>query len=384
MKLHEYQSKDVLARYGVPVPGGEVTSDPAEAQAIAEKFGGKVVVKAQVLMGGRGKAGGVKLFNDAAEAGAFTKELIGKRLISIQNPAGMIVEKVLVAEQVDIAEEYYLSVLLDRASANLIVMISAEGGMEIEEVAETNPDAIVKLAVDPAWGLSDFEIRDAVIAAKIPKPAQGQMVKMIKGLVKAYLETDADLIEINPCALTPEGKLIAADAKVSIDENALFRHAAFQATADDSAEDPIEAEATRRGIAYVRLGGDIGIIGNGAGLVMCSMDEVKAAGGTPANFLDVGGGASAERVKSCMEILLMDENVKGVFINIFGGITRGDLVAQGILAAFDEINVKVPVVVRIDGTAAEEGLKILQSSDKLTGAATMQEGAAKIVELAYR
>jgi succinyl-CoA synthetase beta subunit len=378
MKLHEYQSKDLLAKYGVPVPGGEVTRDPEEARAIAEKFGGKVVVKAQVLMGGRGKAGGVKLFTDSNEAATFTEELIGKRLISIQNPDGMIVEQVLVAEQIDIAEEYYLSVLLDRAAQRLLVMISKEGGMEIEEVAEHNPEAIIRLHVDPAWGLADFEIRDAVKRAGIPPVAARQMVGMIKGLVKAYEESDADLIEINPVALTPEGKLLAADAKVSIDENALYRHADYNATKDDAADNAIEAEAGRRGIAYVNLGGEIGIMGNGAGLVMCSLDEVTKAGGRPANFLDVGGGAQADRVKSCVEIILMDENVKGLMINIFGGITRGEEVAKGILAAFNELDVNIPVVARIEGTGAAEGLALLQGT-KIIPAATMQEAAEKIV-----
>lgn len=382
MKLHEYQSKALLDRFGVPVPGGEVTDNAAEAKKIAEQFGGKVVVKAQVLMGGRGKAGGVKLFNDSDAAAQFTQELIGKKLVSIQNPAGMIVERVLVAEQIDIAEEYYLSVLMDRAKARLVVMISKEGGMEIEEVAEKHPEAIVRLHVDPAWGLNDYEIRKAVKDANIPKAAQGQMVQMIKKLVKAYVETDADLIEINPCALTPEGKLLAADAKVSIDENALYRQLQFGETADDSAEDPIEAEAVRRGIAYVRLGGDIGIIGNGAGLVMCSMDEVRAAGGNPANFLDVGGGAQAERVKNCVEVIMMDPNIKGLLINIFGGITRCDEVAKGILAAFDELDIKIPCVARIEGTAAEEGRAILEGS-RLIAAETMQEAASKIVQASY-
>ncbi|MCC6687085.1 MAG: ADP-forming succinate--CoA ligase subunit beta [Fimbriimonadaceae bacterium] len=378
MKLHEYQSKDLLARHGVPVPRGEVTRDPAEAKVIAEKFGGKVVVKAQVLMGGRGKAGGVKLFDDAQAAADFTKEIIGKRLVSIQNPAGMVVDKVLVAEQIDIAEEYYLSILMDRAAAKLVVMISKEGGMDIEEVAATNPGAIVKVHVDPAWGLSDYELREAVAKANIPAPARSQMISMIKKLVKVYLDADADMIEINPCALTPEGKLLAADAKVSIDENALYRQLEYQETADDSAEDPIEAEAARRGIAYVKLDGDVGIIGNGAGLVMCSMDEVKAAGGQPADFLDVGGGAQAERVKSCVELVMMDPNVKGILINIFGGITRCDEVANGILQAFDELNIDIPVVARIEGTAAEEGRAILSGS-KIMPAQSMQEAATKIV-----
>ena len=383
MKLHEYQSKDLLAKYGVVVPGGRVTSDPAEAKKIAEELGGKCVVKAQVLMGGRGKAGGVKLFDNAEEAGYFTKELIGKRLVSIQNPAGMIVEKVLVGELVDIAEEYYLSVLLDRAEQKVVVMISKEGGMEIEEVAEHNPEAIVRLHVDPAWGLDDYQVREAVQAAKIPAPAQRQMVAMIKGLVKVYIENDADLIEINPVAWTPDGKLVAADAKVSIDENAMYRHPEYTETKDDGAEDEIEAEAAKLGIAYVRLGGEIGIMGNGAGLVMCSLDEVNRAGGKPANFLDVGGGANAERVKTCVELVMMDPNVKGLLINIFGGITRCDEVAKGILSAFDQMNITIPVVARIEGTAAEEGLAILATSDKVVGASTMQEAADKIVALAH-
>lgn len=382
MKLHEYQSKDLLAKFGVPVPGGDVTSDPAEAKAIADRLGGKVVVKAQVLMGGRGKAGGVKLFDNSEDAAAFTKELIGKKLVSIQNPDGMVVEKVLVGELIDIAEEYYLAVLLDRAEQKNLVMISARGGMDIEEVAHSEPEAIVRLHVDPAWGLSDFQVRKAVKEANIPKVAQNQMVSMIKKLVKAFEETDADLVEINPVALTPDGKLIAADAKVAIDDNALFRYPDYNDSKDDAAEDPIEAEAARRGIAYVRLGGDIGIMGNGAGLVMCSLDEVSAAGGRAADFLDVGGGAQQERVKSCVELVLMDKEVKGLLINIFGGITRCDEVAKGVLAALEDLKVTIPVVARIEGTAAEEGRAILAGS-KIVPAETMQEAAQKIVALAY-
>ena len=382
MKLHEYQSKDLLAKFGVPVPGGDVADNPDSAREIAKKYGGKVVVKAQVLMGGRGKAGGVKLFQSADEAATFTSELIGKKLVSIQNPQGMIVEKVLVGELIDIAEEYYLAVLLDRAAQKLVVMISARGGMDIEEVAHSEPEAIVRLHVDPAWGLSDFEVRKAVKKANIPKVAQNQMVSMIKKLVKAYIESDADMVEINPVALTPDGKLIAADAKVSIDDNAMFRHKEYDDSKDDAAEDPIEAEAARRGIAYVRLGGDIGIMGNGAGLVMCSLDEVSAAGGRASDFLDVGGGAQQERVKSCVELVLMDENVKGLLINIFGGITRCDEVAKGVLAAMEDLNVTIPVVARIEGTAAEEGRAILAGS-RIVPAQTMQEAAQKIVALAY-
>lgn len=382
MKLHEYQSKELLSKFGVPVPRGEVALDKEEALRIAQELGGKVVVKAQVLMGGRGKAGGVKLFTDAGEAADFASDLIGKKLVSIQNPQGMVVEKVLVAETIDIEKEFYLSVLLDRDQQRLIVMVSAKGGMDIEEVAATEPEAIVRIPVDPAWGLCAFEIRDALSKANIPAPARGQMTAMILSLVEAYRSSDADLIEINPCAWTPDGKLIAADAKVSIDENALFRHKDYQATADDAAEDPIEAEAARRGIAYVRLGGDIGIIGNGAGLVMCSLDEVSSAGGRPANFLDVGGGAQAERVKSCVELILMDSGIKGLLINIFGGITRGDEVAKGIVAAFNELDVSIPVVARVEGTASEEAREILEST-QIVPVSTMQEAAKKIVSLAY-
>lgn len=382
MKLHEYQSKEVFERYGIPVPKGEVTREPEEARRIADSLGGKSVVKAQVLMGGRGKAGGVKLFDNPGDAAAFTKELIGKRLVSVQNPQGMVVELVLVGEQIEIAEEYYLGVLLDRAAQKLTVMISKEGGMDIEHVAATNPAAIVRLTVDPAWGLADFEVRSAVSAARIPAKAQRAMASMIKNLVRAYLESDADLVEVNPVALTLDGRLIAADAKVSIDDNAMFRHPEYETQKDDAADDPLEAEAAREGIAYVRLGGDIGIIGNGAGLVMCSLDEVSAAGGRPANFLDVGGGAQAERVRQCVEIVLKDPNVKGLLINIFGGITRCDEVARGILSAFETLNVTVPVVARIEGTAAKEGLALLEGS-KIVGAQSMQEAAQKIVELAY-
>lgn len=378
MKLHEYQAKDLLAHFGTPVPGGEVTSDPVVARDTAQRLGGHVVVKAQVHMGGRGKAGGVKLVNTAAEAEEAAREIIGKRLISAQNPTGIVAEKVLVAAQVDIAREYYLAITLDRASQRTVIMLSAMGGMDIEQVAHDNPAAIVKIPVDPAWGLMDFEIRAAVKRSGISPKVTNQMVGIVKALYKAYLAADASLIEINPLAETPDGKLIAADAKVTIDENAMFRQKEYAVLQDESAEDPIEAEAHRRDIAYVRLGGDIGVIGNGAGLVMCTLDEVSKAGGKPANFLDIGGGAGAEKVKQSVDLVLSDPNVKGILFNIFGGITRGDLVAQGILDAFAEMDVTTPVVIRLEGTNSAEGRALLRGTP-LVPAETMQEAARQIV-----
>jgi succinyl-CoA synthetase beta subunit len=381
MKLHEYQSKNLLAEHGVPVPGGDVATNESEALSIAKLYQGKVVVKAQVLMGGRGKAGGVKLFEDAEEAAKFAGQLIGKRLVSIQNPDGMTVEKVLVAEQIAIEKEFYAAILLDRAAQKDVVMISARGGIDIEEVARETPDAIVKMHVDPKWGISDYEVRKAVKSAGIDPIAHTQMAAVIKALHKAYRAADATLVEVNPCALTPEGRLIAADAKVAIDDNALYRHPEFAAGSAESAEDEIEAEAAKRGIAYVRLGGDIGVIGNGAGLVMLTLDEVARVGRKGANFLDVGGGAQAERVTACVEIVLMDRNVKALLINIFGGITRGDEVAKGIVSALTTLDVKIPIVVRIEGTNAEEARDILAQAN-LVPATTVQEAAQKVAELA--
>lgn len=377
MKLHEYQSKQLLSDFGVPVPGGDVALNREDARRIAELYGGKVVVKAQVLMGGRGKAGGVKLFDSADKAADFTGELIGKKLVSVQNPAGMVVEKVLVAEQIDIAKEYYVAILLDRAAQKDVIMLSARGGVNIEEVAATEPEAIVKVHVDPKWGLFGFQLRKAVDDAGLDDVAKPQMVKMIDTLYKVYRASDATMVEINPAALTPQGKLIAADAKVQIDDNALFRHSGYAAASAESAEDPIEAEAAKRGIAYVRLDGNVGVIGNGAGLVMLTLDEVARAGAKAANFLDVGGGAQAERVKSCVELVLLDPNVKALVINIFGGITRGDEVAKGVVAALGELDVQIPIVVRVEGTNAAEALDILAQAN-LTPAKTVAEAAQKV------
>jgi succinyl-CoA synthetase beta subunit len=379
MKLHEYQSRDLLESFGVHVPKGAVAENEEQVFAAAESMDGKVVVKAQVLMGGRGKAGGVKAFDDSQSAADFARDLIGKTLKSIQNPQGMVVEKVMVAERIDIDKEYYVAILLDRAAQKDVVMISARGGMDIEQVAHETPDAIVKLHVDPKWGMCDFEIREAVDAAQIDSAAKKQFIPMVHKLYDAYRSCDSTMVEVNPMALTKDGRLIAADAKVAIDDNALFRHPEYQAVADDSAEDAIEAEAARRGIAYVRLGGDVGVIGNGAGLVMLTLDEVARAGRKAADFLDVGGGAQAERVQSCVELVLMDSNVKGLLINIFGGITRGDEVAKGVVEAINALGVKIPIVVRVEGTNAEEAKEILARAN-LIPAESVHEAAQKIAE----
>lgn len=381
MKLHEYQAKQILSDFGVPTPQGEVVSTPAGAKAVAERLGKPVVVKAQVLMGGRGKAGGIKLAQNPDEAAQVAESILGKRLISPQNPQGLIAEKVLVEEAIGIQHEYYIGITVDRTSQRNVLMVSKYGGMDIEEVAAQHPEAIATVAVDPLLGLTDYAAREVLYAAGIPQEQIRPLSAILHGLYRAYIAVDANLAEINPCAVLADGRIIAADAKMTIDENALYRQKRLAALHEESLEDPIEAEASRRGIAYVRLGGDIGIIGNGAGLVMCTVDEVARAGGRPANFLDIGGGAKADRVRQAVELVLMDPNVKGLLFNIFGGITRGDEVARGMLEAFETLNVRIPVVVRLAGTHAEEGRALLQGTP-LIPAETMQEAAQKIVELA--
>ncbi len=381
MKLHEYQAKQILRDFGLPVPQGEVATTPEGAKAIAERLGKPVVVKAQVHMGGRGKAGGIKLAQDSDSAYAVAKEILGKRLISPQNPAGMVAEMVLVEEAVEISEEYYVGITVDRTTQCNVLMVSRQGGMDIEEVAATNPSAISTITIDPLLGLTDYMAREVLFGAGFDFSMVRSMMPILQALYRAYLACDANLAEINPCALTKDGRIIPADAKITIDENALFRQKRLATYHEESIEDPIEAEAHKRGIAYVRLGGDIGIIGNGAGLVMCTVDEVARAGGRPANFLDIGGGAKAERVREAVEIVMMDPNVKGLLFNIFGGITRGDEVARGILEALSTLTVEVPIVVRLAGTHAEEGRALLKDTP-LIPVETMQEAARTIVELA--
>lgn len=380
VKLHEYQARELLARYAVPVPAGEIASTPEQAKRIAERFGGKVVVKAQVLMGGRGKAGGVKLCRSAEEAEEFTRNLLGKRLVSVQNPEGMVVELVLVVPMLDIVEEYYVGILLDRASQRTVAMVSASGGMDIEEVAAKTPEAIARISVDPKWGLWEYEVRDALTKVGFQADQVGQMASLVTRLSRVYAAEDATLVEVNPCALLADGKIVAADAKITIDDSALFRHPEWKEYADDAATDPVEAEAARRGIAYVRLDGNVGVLGNGAGLVMLTLDEIARAGEKAANFLDVGGGAQADRVRDCMELVLMDDRVKAILVNIFGGITRGDEVARGLIAAIESLDVKVPIVVRVEGTNAEEAREILAKAN-LIPAATVQEAAQRVHEL---
>jgi len=383
MKIHEYQAKQLLKQYGVPVPEGQVASTPEEVRTVAAMLGRRVVIKGQVHSGGRGKAGAVKLAGDANEAEAIGKELLGKTLFFAQANSDLKINKLLVEEAVNIDKEIYVAVTQDRVRQRDVLIVSTQGGMDIEEVAHNNPADIAKLFIDPLLGLPDYACRQVLFDAKFDKTLINKTIPVLKALYAAYVGTDATLAEINPLVITKEGTVIAGDAKWDIDENALYRHPEFASLQDDSETDPIEVEAHKRGIQYVRLeGGDIGIIGNGAGLVMTTMDEVKRAGGSPANFLDIGGGAKAEAVTSSLEIVLSDPNVKGVLFNIFGGITRGDEVAKGIIEGVKSLDVKVPIVIRLAGTRAAEGAELLKTTN-LVPAETMQEAAQKIVALAY-
>ena len=383
MKIHEYQAKQLLKQYGVPVPDGQVASTPDEVRNVAAEMGRRVVIKGQVHSGGRGKAGAVKLAADANEAEAIGKDLLGKTLFFAQAGADMKINRLLVEEAVDIDREIYVAITQDRVRQKDVLIVSTQGGMDIEEVAHNNPADIAKLFIDPLLGLPDYACRQVLFDAGFDKALIGKAIPVLKALYAAYVGTDATLAEINPLVITKAGTIIAGDAKWDLDENALYRHPEFAAFKDEAEMDPIEAEAGRRGIQYVRLeGGDIGIIGNGAGLVMTTMDEVKRAGGQPADFLDIGGGAKAEAVTGSLEIVLSDPNVKGVLFNIFGGITRGDEVAKGIIEGTKSLDIKVPIVIRLAGTRAAEGAALLKDTN-LVPAETMQEAAAKIVELAY-
>ena len=384
MKIHEYQAKAILARYGVPVPRGEVVFSADEAESAAKRIGGAVVVKAQIHAGGRGKGGGVKLARDAAEARTHADRILGMRLVTPQTgPEGRVVQRLLIEETLPIEREMYLGIVLDRVQGKPVFMTSAAGGVEIEEVAATNPDLILKEALDPGLGLSAFQARKLAFGMGLPPAPASEAVKAMLGLARAYASTDASLAEINPFVLTADEKVIALDAKIDFDDNALQRHKDLLELRDLHEEDPLEVEASKHNLNYIKLDGNVGCMVNGAGLAMATMDIIKYAGGSPANFLDVGGGASADQIKNAFRILISDTHVSAVLINIFGGILRCDVLASGVVAAARELNVRVPIVVRMEGTNVELGRQILlESGLNFTVAEGMRDAAEKVVRLA--
>jgi len=384
MKIHEYQAKAILAKYNVPVPRGEAAYTVEEAQDIAKKLGGTVVVKAQIHAGGRGKGGGVKVVKGHEEALEASKKILGMTLITHQTgPEGRLVQRLMVEQGLPIDRELYLGVVLDRATGRMVFMASSAGGMEIEEVAHDNPDAILKETIEPGWGLAGYQARKLAFGIGIPAASVNAAAAAMQALVRACEAMDATLAEINPFILTKDGKVFALDAKINLDDNAMFRHKDLQELRDLNEEDPLEVEASKFGLNYVKLDGDIACMVNGAGLAMATMDIIKYAGGNPANFLDVGGGANADQIKNAFRILLGDPHVKAVFINIFGGILRCDTLANGVLAAARDLDIKVPIVVRMEGTNVELGRKILaESGFNFTVAEDMCDGADKVVKLA--
>jgi succinyl-CoA synthetase beta subunit len=385
MKIHEYQAKAILARYGVPVPRGEVAFNAAEAGEIARRLGGDiVVVKAQIHAGGRGKGGGVKLARSADEAERIAGAMLGMTLVTHQTgPEGRVVSRVLVEEGLQMTRELYLSLVLDRASGKPVTMASAAGGMDIEEVAATSPEKIVKVFIEPGVGLVPFEARRVGFAIGLDGPQVGKAVKLMSSLYDAFVATDASLVEINPLVVTAAGELLALDAKVNFDDNALYRHPDLRDLRDLGEEDPLEIEASKFSLNYIHLDGNIGCMVNGAGLAMATMDIIKLAGGEPANFLDVGGGANAEQIRNAFKILMSDKNVKAVLINIFGGILRCDVLAQGVIAAVKDLSVAMPIVIRMEGTNVQEGKAMLKESGlNFTTADSMSEAAIKVVQLA--
>src|SRR5579871_6484710 len=384
MKIHEYQAKAILAKYNVPVPRGEVAFTVDEAEAAAKKIGGSVVVKAQIHAGGRGKGGGVKVAKDAEEAVQVAKKILGMHLVTHQTgPEGRVVQRLLIEETLPIERELYLGIVLDRAQGAPVFMASAAGGMEIEEVAAKSPDLILKETLAPGYGLSPFQGRNLAFGIGIPSENVPGAVAAMMALAHAYMACDASLAEINPFILTKDGKVFALDAKINIDDNALYRHKDLLELRDLNEEDPLEVEASRFSLNYIKLDGNIACMVNGAGLAMATMDIVKYAGGSPANFLDVGGGANAEQIKNAFRILLSDPGVKAVLINIFGGILRCDVLATGVVSAARELNVKIPVVVRMEGTNVEKGQQILKESGlNFTIADGMKDAAEKVVRAA--
>lgn len=372
MKIHEYQAKDILARYGVPVQPGRIAQTPEEAEAIARQLGGPVVIKAQVYVGGRGKAGGIQFGETPEQARAAASRVLGMEI------KGLTVAKVLVTPKVDITQEYYLGIVLDRKAQAPVVMVSKEGGIDIEEVAVSSPEKIIMQSIDMHWGLRPFEARGIVAAAGLPSRLIGQASVILIALARAFLSCDASLAEINPLALTADGKLVAADAKILLDDNALFRHQEYAAWSEPEESNRLEYEAKQAGLTYVKLDGDVGIIGAGAGQTMTTLDMVARVGGKPANFLDLGGGAQTETVRKAIVFVARDPQVKGVLVNSFGGITRGEEVAQGVILAHAELPRNLPLVVRLSGTGAEEGKTMLREAGVDLGQ-DMREAAEKIV-----
>jgi succinyl-CoA synthetase beta subunit len=385
MKIHEYQGKELLKKFGVAVPRGIVARTPDEAERAAKELGSDVVVvKAQIHAGGRGKGGGVKLAKSPEEAGTIAKQMLGMNLVTHQTgPEGREVRVLLIEEGLPIDREFYLGIVLDRASGRPVFMASSAGGMDIEEVAAKTPEKIMKETVDTAVGFRSFQARKLAFGLGLSAELINQAVKFMQALYSAYEQMDASLVEINPFLLTKDNRLIALDAKINFDDNALFRHKDFLELRDLNEEEPLEIEASKFDLNYIKLDGNIACMVNGAGLAMATMDIIKLAGGEPANFLDVGGGASQERVEAAFRILLADENVKAVLINIFGGIVRCDMVARGVVEAAKKLGIKVPVVVRLEGTNVEEGQRVIRESGlNFTVANGMQDAAGKVVALA--
>jgi succinyl-CoA synthetase beta subunit len=385
VKIHEYQAKSIFARHGVPLPKGEVAFTPTEAAEIARRLGGgTVVVKAQIHAGGRGKGGGVKLAKNPDEAERVARDLIGMTLKTHQTgPEGRVVSRVLVEEGLAIARELYLGLVLDRAAGRPVVMASAAGGVDIEEVAAKTPEAIFKEYIQPGTGLIPFQGRKLAFALGLDGAQANKFTKVVVSLYEAFVATDASLVEINPLIVTQGGDLLALDAKMTFDDNALYRHPEIREYRDLGEEDPLEIEASKFALNYIRLDGSIGCMVNGAGLAMATMDIIKLAGGQPANFLDVGGGANAEQIRNAFKILMADKNVRAVLINIFGGILRCDVLASGVIAAVKELDVKVPIVVRMEGTNVDEGKRMLKESGlNFSNADGMGDAAEKVVALA--
>src|SRR5579872_2757754 len=388
MKIHEYQAKAILKKYGVSVPRGSMATSREEAESIAKELldsgSGGVVVKAQIHAGGRGKGGGVKIAKSVDEAGDLAGKMLGMKLVTHQTgPEGRIVRRLLIEETLPIDKELYLGILVDRAEGKPVFMASAAGGMEIEQVAAENPNAILKQHIDPGMGLEAFQARKIAFQLGLGAKQIGPAVQFLTSLYKAFLDTDSSLLEINPFITTTDGRLFALDAKINFDDNALFRHKDLKELRDITEEDPLEVEASKYSLNYIKLDGNIACMVNGAGLAMATMDIIKYSGGSPANFLDVGGGASAEQVKNAFRILLSDKNVKAVLINIFGGILRCDTLATGVVGAARDLNIQVPIVVRMEGTNVDLGRKILMDSGlNFTVGADMRDAAEKVVKLA--